>query len=251
MTESTREADSKTPHELAAFLPAKPNDSSVDFVVNSIKELLLTQRVMPGDRLPSETELCKLLSVSRGSVREAMKILSALGIVVIKRGDGTYISTGGGKVGFDPLLFSLIVSQPRFAELKELRVILEKSVARLAALNATAEDLQSLRQCVERTRALRESRSKDYEALLTLDLAFHEALGHAAKNGPLETIYGFVMQYFKPYIAQSLKKQRDFSRESVEAHQTILDAIERRDHATAEAAVEDSNEIWEALILKP
>ena len=250
MIEIDRESPADTPHELAPFLPSKPNDSSVDFVVNSIKDLLLTKRVMPGDRLPSETELCKLLSVSRGSVREAMKILSALGIVVIKRGDGTYISTGGGKTSFDPLLFSLIVSQPRFAELKELRIILEKNVARLAALNATHEDLSLLKNCVERTHSLRSDQSKDYEALLALDMAFHAALGHASKNGPLETIYGFVMQYFKPYIAQSLKKQRDFSRESGEAHQQILDAIERRDAVAAESAVEDSNEVWEALILQ-
>lgn len=243
-------ADSEKPHELAAFLASKPNDSSVDFVVNSIKELLLTQKVKPGDRLPSENELCKLLSVSRGSVREAMKILSALGIVVIRRGDGTYISTGKGKVIFDPLLFSLIVSQPRFAELKELRVILEKNVSRLAALNASESDLADLRNCVERTHLLRSSPSRDYEALLALDLEFHEILGRASKNGPLETIYGFVMQYFKPFIAQSLKKQKDFSRDSAEAHQKILEALERQDYLTAEAAVEDSNEVWESLVLQ-
>ena len=107
--------------DLSVFLASRPTASSVDFVVDSIKELLLGKKVFPGDRLPPETELCRLLSVSRGSVREAMKILSALGIVEVKRGDGTYISTGSGEVMFDPLLFSLIVSQPAFAELKELR----------------------------------------------------------------------------------------------------------------------------------
>ena len=58
------------------------------------------------------------------------------------------------------------------------------------------------------------------------------------------------MQYFKPYIAQSLHKQSDFSRESAQAHEIILHAIERRDGAAAEAAAEESNEIWESLMLK-
>ena len=244
------EAESGKPHELSAFLASKPNDSSVDFVVNSIKELLLTKRVLPGDRLPSEAELCKLLAVSRGSVREAMKVLSALGIVDIKRGDGTYIATGSGKVVFDPLLFSLIVSQPRFAELKELRVILEKNVARLAVLNATPEDLRCLRNCVERTQSLKARASKNYDELLSLDLEFHDVLGRASKNTPLQTIYSFVMQYFKPYIEQSLRKQKDFSRESAEAHTQILEAVEQRNPARAEAAVEESNEIWESLVLQ-
>jgi DNA-binding FadR family transcriptional regulator len=240
-----READ------LSVFLASRPAASSVDFVVDSIKELLLGKKVSPGDRLPSETELCRLLSVSRGPVREAMKILSALGIVEVRRGDGTYISRSGGKVMFDPLLFSLILSQPEFSELREFRAILEKNAARLAVLNATAEDIRELRECMEETRALKDRPEKDYDALLALDLGFHAILGRIGKNGPLTAIYGFVMQYFQPYVAQSLTKHSDFARESCDAHLKILDAIERRDAAAAEKAIEDSMELWESLVLKP
>jgi DNA-binding FadR family transcriptional regulator len=236
--------------DISAFLASRPTASSVDFVVNSIKELLLGKKVLPGDRLPPETELCRLLSVSRGSVREAMKILSALGIVEVKRGDGTYISTGGGEVMFDPLLFNLIVSQPEFAELKELRVILEKNVVRLAILNATDDDLRQLRECVEKTLSLKDKAEKKYDELLSLDLEFHAILGRAGKNRPLETIYRFVMQYFRPYVAQSLTKQSNFSHESSDAHLKILEAVERRDVAAAEKFVEESTEVWEFLIFK-
>lgn len=236
--------------DLSAFLASKPTASSVDFVVNSIKDLLLGKKVLPGDRLPPETELCRLLSVSRGSVREAMKILSALGIVEVKRGDGTYISTGSGEVMFDPLLFSLIVSQPEFGELKELRLILEKNVVRLAILNATEDDLLQLRECVEKTQSLKDKAEKKYDELLALDLEFHAILGRAGKNRPLETIYRFVMQYFRPFIAQSLTKHSNFSRESTDAHQKILAAVEQRDVVAAEKAVEESTEVWEFLIFK-
>ncbi len=236
--------------DLSAFLASKPTASSVDFVVNSIKDLLLGKKVLPGDRLPPETELCRLLSVSRGSVREAMKILSALGIVEVKRGDGTYISTGGGEVMFDPLLFRLIVSQPEFGELKELRLILERNVVRLAILNATEDDLLQLRECVEKTQSLKDKAEKKYDELLALDLEFHAILGRAGKNRPLETIYRFVMQYFRPFIAQSLTKHSNFSRESTDAHQKILAAVEQRDVVAAEKAVEESTEVWEFLIFK-
>jgi GntR family transcriptional regulator, transcriptional repressor for pyruvate dehydrogenase complex len=236
--------------ELSSFLAAKPNASSVDFVVNSIKELLLNKKVMPGDRLPAETELTRLLSVSRGSVREAMKILSALGIVEIKRGDGTYISNRGGEVVFDPLLFSLIVSQPKFGEIKELRLILEKNVVRLAIRNAAEEEIKRLRNCFESMQALNSKEKKNYEELLAYDLEFHTILGQACKNGPLETLYKFVMQYFESYIAQSLHKQSDFSRDSIEAHKNILLAVEQRNAPAAEQAVEESLEIWEFLVLK-
>lgn len=237
--------------ELSAYLTSKPSASSVDYVVDSIKELLLNRKVLPGDRLPSETELTRLLSVSRGSVREAMKILSALGIVEIKRGDGTYISNGGGEIIFDPLLFSMIVSQPNFAELKELRLILEKNVVRLATLNADESDIRALKECLEKTENLKDKTDKKYDELLGYDLEFHRILGQACKNSPLETIYKFVMQYFKIYIAQSLHKHSDFSRESSEAHSKILLGVLQHDVTAAERAVEESMELWEYLVLKP
>lgn len=237
--------------EFSAFLAAKPTASSVDFVVNSIKELLLNRKVMPGDRLPAETELTRLLSVSRGSVREAMKILSALGIVEVKRGDGTYVSNRSGEVVFDPMLFSLIVSQPKFAELKELRLILEKNVVRLTILNAGDEDIKTLRDCFERMQALENGKERNDEDLLAHELEFHGIFGKACKNGPLQTIYNFVMQYFKPYIAESLRKNTLDRMESKDAHEKILQAVEQRDVPAAERAVEESMEVWEYLVLKP
>ena len=244
------QTESGLEREFSALLTAKPNASSVDFVVNSIKELLLGGKILPGDRLPAETELTRLLSVSRGSVREAMKILSALGIVDIKRGDGTYVSLGGGEIAFDPLLFSMIVSQPKFAELKELRLILEKNVVRLAIVNAGEDDIQALQDCLAKTEALKNRADKKYDELLAYDLEFHNPLGRACKNGPLQTIYKFVMQYFVTYIAQSLRKHSDFSRESAEAHHTIFQAVQQRDVAAAERAVEASMELWEYLVFK-
>ena len=236
--------------DLSTLLAAKPNASSVDFVVSSIKELLLNRHVLPGDRLPAETELAKLLSVSRGSVREAMKILSALGIVEIKRGDGTYVSNRGGEIIFDPLLFSLIASQPRFSEIKELRLILEKNVVRLAIQNASTEEIQAVRECFEKMQVLRTSGEKREDVLLACDLEFHTRLGQACRNVPLETVYRFVMEFFKSYIAESLRKHTDPSKESSDAHRKILEAVEQRDVPGAERAVEESMEVWEYLVFK-
>lgn len=249
-TESAERKEAGLESGFSAFLTAKPSASSVDFVVNSIKELLLNRKVLPGDRLPAETELTRLLSVSRGSVREAMKILSALGIVEIKRGDGTYVSNRGSEVAFDPLLFSLIVSQPKFAELKELRAILEKNVVRLAIRNASDEEVRGLRSCFEKMQALKNGDVKNDEQQLAYDLEFHTRLGQACKNGPLETLYKFVMEYFKTYIAQSLRNNTRPSQESTEVHSKILHAVEKRDVAMAERAVEESLEVWEYLVFK-
>jgi len=144
----------------------------------------------------------------------------------------------------------LIVSQRECVELKEFGMILEKNVVRLAILNATEDDHLQLRECVEKTQSLKDKTEKKYDELLALDLEFHAILGRAGKNRPLETIYRFVMQYFRPFIAQSLTKHSNFSRESTDAHQKILAAVERRDVTAAEKAVEESTEVWEFLIFK-
>ncbi|MDT8899960.1 FadR/GntR family transcriptional regulator [Anaeroselena agilis] len=235
---------------IMARLTARPSESSVDYVVNSIKELLLTQKVRPGDRLPTEMELARLLSVSRGSVREAMKILSAFGIVEIKRGDGTYVANMSGKVLFDPLLFNLILSQPNFDELKEFRLLLEKDVVRLVIKNASTEDINLLRVAYEEMNALKDQEPRSYDQLLDSDLKFHIVLGQICNNRLFEKIYLFIMEYFKPFIAQSLRKHTNFSLESNETHRRVLDAVERRDIAAAERAIENSLDVWQNLIFK-
>lgn len=100
--------------------------SSADYVIAILKDALIAKRIAPGDKLPSETELARRFSVSRSSIREAIKILSAFGVVESKRGDGTYVAKEANDTFvFKPLLFSFILTQPDFRELQELRFMLE------------------------------------------------------------------------------------------------------------------------------
>ena len=89
---------------------SEKRESTVDYIINTIKNLLLKRKLKPGDMLPSEAALSESLKVRRGSVREAMKILSAFGIVEVKRGDGTYIAETSSQSIIDPFLFKLILS---------------------------------------------------------------------------------------------------------------------------------------------
>ncbi|MGB4438130.1 MAG: GntR family transcriptional regulator, partial [Sedimentibacter sp.] len=117
--------------ELVDIFKIEKREVATDIVVKTIKRLLITKKLVPGDKLPSETELSQMLNVSRGSIREAMKTLSAYGIVKIKRGDGTYIADTTDGILFDPLLFRLIISQGDVNELKELREMIELGIIKL------------------------------------------------------------------------------------------------------------------------
>ena len=76
--------------------------SAVDLVIAQVKDMLIGGQLKAGDMLPTENSLAQMCRVSRGSVREAMKILNAYGIIDIRRGEGTFVCEKPSKFMFNP-----------------------------------------------------------------------------------------------------------------------------------------------------
>jgi GntR family transcriptional repressor for pyruvate dehydrogenase complex len=229
------------------FIPQK-KESAVDVVINNIKRMLLTKELAPGDRLPNEMDLAKNLAVSRGSVREAMKIFLAFGIVEIRQGDGTYIAQSIGNVLFDPLLFSLILSQSDIRELSKFREIMEINVMELVIENAGEDDFKAIRDIYLEMESKVRSGTGDGAGLAQLDLKFHRTLGIATKNKLVEKIYVFVLEFFTPSIEKTHENQNK-GIFALKIHKEILDALVDRDLERAVQAVRKSVNIWEKLLL--
>lgn len=207
----------------------------VDMVVERIKSLLIERKLKPGDMLPSETALAESLKVSRGSIREAMKILSAFGIVEIRRGDGTYISTSGNKKIFSPLLFKILVDATDYRELIELRSMVEKGIVSLIAHNAEEEDLEELHGALLAMEAAAEEDQGGHEERDKADLNFHRTMGRIAKNSMVSNIYGFVMELFAPTINATY---------GLMEHRLLYEALKRRNAAEAVRIIEKHTQIW-------
>ncbi len=222
-------------------------ESTVDRVLNVFKEALITGKLVPGDRLPSEIDLSRSLSISRGSIREAMKILAAFGIVEIRRGDGTYIAKSDHKVIFDPLLFSLILSNANVKELVELRELMEFAIVKLIVENAGDEKLQGIERTISQMEELIENyREIGVDELVQSDLDFHRALGDAAQNRLVDKIYSFVMDFFAPSIRMTHENERG-GRKALFHHQRIYAALKKRNVDEAVEAVEGSILAWKEL----
>lgn len=219
---------------------------ATDVVVKTIKRLLIAKRLVPGDKLPSETELSQMLNVSRGSIREAMKILSAYGIVKIKRGDGTYIADTTDGILFDPLLFRLIINHGDANELKELREMIELGIIKLAIQNATEEDIERLEKAYNYTAKKINSGEFEDEVLIETELMFHTALGKATGNKLIQTIYNFVMDLYVPNIYKD-KRDEMFGQEALLCHRPIIDSIICKDLEKGEKAIKHSVEVWKHL----
>ena len=97
--------------EKAWDMPLMKSGSVVEQVKDWIIEQLIRGTLRPGDRLPTEAELCAQLGASRNSVREAVKQLEAYGVVYIKRADGTFVTEGFQPRMLSPVLYSILLRQ--------------------------------------------------------------------------------------------------------------------------------------------
>lgn len=221
-------------------------ESAVDMVVNSIKQLLVERKLKPGDRLPSEQEISEGMGVSRGSVREAMKILSAFGLVDIRVGNGTYICDTPGTKLMDSLLFGFFISNPDEQNLYELRCYLETDVLELI-LNHYDENamerlelqknLNELEQLLKKGASLKEIEEND--------ISFHHLLGICTKNPLLEQIYNIVIDFMEPSISNTHKKQH--GEYSYQIHSQFMEVINNHEYERIQEVVTASVDTWATL----
>ena len=132
--------------------------SAPNYVIDQIREALFSRELKPGDRLPSETELGNMFSVSRGSVRQAMKSLESLGVVSIRPGDGTYVNDILSENSFNPLAFALLISTPTSKTLTDARYALERDIFEL---------ILEKDECVEQVIPKLEQNLRDREEMLS------------------------------------------------------------------------------------
>jgi GntR family transcriptional repressor for pyruvate dehydrogenase complex len=227
------------------FTPQK-KETAVDVVISNIKRLLLTRKLLPGDKLPNETDLAKNLNVSRGSIREAMKIFSAFGIVEIKQGDGTYIAKSTTNSLFDPLLFSLILAEPDVEELAEFRQLMELDIATLIIKNSDPEDLNRIENVYLDMLKKVETGSASPAELSRCDLDFHLALSSATKNRLVERTYEFILDFYALSIEKTHENEAT-GRKALETHKQILDALKEKSIEKAAKAIKNSVTVWKSL----
>lgn len=231
----------------AKLFTANRSKTAVEYTIDSIKNLLITKQLLPGDKLPTELELAESLQISRGSVREAMKILSSYGIICIKRGDGTYISeemTGGI---FDHLLFQLILTDIDKIKLLELRELIEIGLLQLLFANLTDQSIENIKQAHDLMQREVEKGTSSLRELAQLDSNFHLTIAKATNNPLIIKIYGFILELFLPSLETSVARGEK-GKFSVELHSKIMEGIENRDLEQTTTAVKRSIKQWFNLI---
>lgn len=195
--------------------------------VEAIRGEILAKRWNIGDKLPNEATLSSTLSVSRGTVREAVRVLASQGYLETRQGSGTYVRSTADLTR--PLTMA---GRAGLRDLFEARLALDVEAARLAALRQTSGTITELRALLN---ARGEFDGSDKSAFIERDLAFHKAVIAASRNGAMMSIY----EFFSASIAQTIEATlgEDLPEPDIHAHAAIIDAIATGEPETADAAV--------------
>jgi GntR family transcriptional repressor for pyruvate dehydrogenase complex len=185
-------------------------------------ELIEIQKLNPGDRLPPERQLADLLEVSRPSLREALHILQAQGLVQIKHGQGTFVQE---PVIAQELRASVMANTHGLNELFDAREVLEVPASRWAAEKATKEDIRLLRATLNQIDTITGIEPVDFDQLQALDAKFHLTIVGIAGNRFINQTLNVLQDVMKMSMETTLRLPGR-SEISKSEHNEILAAIE-------------------------
>lgn len=202
-------------------------------IADQLLDLIKVKKLGPGDRLPPERQLSELLEVSRPSLREALHILQAQGIVAIRHGQGTFVEE---PLVAQELRASVMSSEHDLNELFDAREVLEIPAAKWAAEKATKEDIRLLRATLNQMDSIAASGDLDYEQLKFLDSKFHLTIVGIAKNRFLDQTLHVLQEVMGTSMETTLRLPGRIE-VSAKEHLAILDAIENGDGELASKLV--------------
>ena len=211
-----------------------------DEIVQQITALISREVLKPGDRLPSERELCKRFGVGRTSLREALRSLSVMGILDGRVGEGTFVSSSNSKYLAKSLQWGLLLDRKKVQDLIETRLMLESQTAYLAAQRASKASLQEIEHAIQQM-----AKSLDEpEKYLEFDLQFHLAIARATENSILFNLLSMTRGYLHEWIKESLAASQNSRREvraklSIREHKRILEALRKGQAQRARQAMTD------------
>ena len=219
-----------------------------DQTLEQLKNYILSGAIPLGERLPSERALSEALGVGRYSVREALKVLEAVGLVESRIGDGTFLTTNTG-VSFGRILgLSLATWGGTIMELLDARKMIEVEAARAAAQRATPAEIAAIETELRAMHANMD-RVGDY---LIADFNFHRRIGAASHNAIIGQFVVNVIDLLEEVLKETHSDSLPALAEGGGTHQAIFKAIARGDADAAAELMRDhiqfSSEVWQTVI---
>jgi GntR family transcriptional regulator, transcriptional repressor for pyruvate dehydrogenase complex len=198
-----------------------------------IKDVVLTGKLQPGDRLPPERELAEMLGVSRPTVRESIRALVAMNILESRHGAGTFVASLETGQLLEPLQFVLSRAEQVLGDLFETRLVIEPPIAALAATRATEEEAAAILGCA---REAKQAADPPRQLLLELDVRLHTLIASASHNQLLARLHDSISALGVESRSLTVELPGVVGR-TVHDHEAIAEAIADRDPDRAREAM--------------
>lgn len=202
-------------------------------IASRLTGYILEMGLKPGDQLPPERELIARLKVGRSSLREALKILGAVGAVDVQGREGTFVGRGGASLLAKPLFWNLLLENRSMEEVIEARRIIEVDLAGLAAERADEEEVGAVGHQLELMRAS----VGDADTYSEHDVEFHLAVAEAGHNSILSQVLVTTRHILRAWIRKNISDVGG-TPHSLNEHVPIYEAIARHDVEAAREAME-------------
>ena len=209
------------------FNPLDERISIKEMIAAQIEEAILNKKYLPGSKLPSENELCKMFGVSRTSVREAVQILNTHGLVSIEKGRGIFVKNISSESVSNSMLKFL---EHRFEgdycfDLIHARQIIEPGIAYLAALNRTDDDLCKLEKDINDIK----ENNGDFVKHGEYDMSFHMHLAYASQNKLLPLLLKPIHRLMPTVKSNIMANVDDAKDAAVVWHTKIFENVKNQD----------------------
>jgi GntR family transcriptional repressor for pyruvate dehydrogenase complex len=199
-------------------------NSLSEAIAEQIIGLISSGDLHPGERLPSERELCQQFGVGRSSLREALSCLAIVGVLDVRVGDGTFIAQDGQKFIGRVFEWRVLTEQQDLENLLEVRIALEADAAAYAATRGTEEQFQRLEKVLKEM----QSSQNDPKKFAALDLDFHLIIAEASNNKLMHDLLTMI----RGQLQQALTKIVSLpggTRLACDTHKEIYDGVRKRD----------------------
>lgn len=214
-----------------SYLKKVSSESVVQQVINALTDAMINRELRPGDKIPTEAEMAENMGVGRNSIREAIKILVYLGVLEIRRAEGTFVCEGFSESMIDPMIYGIILDkEDSYENLMELREMIEVGVLQLAMAKVKEEELKSLKEKLGHMKTAIEAGSENVENAFWTDNEFHDAICNIGKNPLVNKINQVVrvLTYSMRFTTVETMIKTGRGQELYEAHQKIYEMIENK-----------------------
>ena len=238
--------------EKTSFLKESVGGQSiVNKIVDNITNAIINGELNPGDKIPTEAELSESMGVGRNSVREAIKVLEAYGVVHIKRAEGTFVSQEYDSKMIYPVLYGIILQKDSTKQIVELRKVIDVGLLQLAVDKLKSRELEksqmeAIEHAMEELERQANADTPQVKNLFEADVQFHMAIVGITENVMLQSICNYVDKITRRSWMATIDQifEAGEAENFLDMHRRIVKLLQDRDAAGIYATVEEHYQYW-------